>query len=472
VRPQWKITGGIVIKVFSHWIRWKTISRIVLGVLFSIACVLLAACWPAHERQVGFATIAYLVILLLLLLIVNVWLGFYQKIRRQSMTHNPSRAVVTLYLSAPLPLVYGAYALPSVSVTNPEIFVFSVLAALLGTFAHLVYRILNRTETLMAPRVLIFGAGLEAQFVGQVLQKSNPDIQIVGFYPSPTDAEICIPAGQVLPRTQALSETAHALKVHQIIVAVHERRGGILPLRELLDCKLSGVTVLDLSSYFERTLGQIRLHSLRVGWLIFSEGFRQGYGRRLTKRIFDVVSASILLLLALPVMGLAMLMILLEDGFPLFYRQERVGLNGRLFKVVKFRSMRTDAESDGKPRWATTNDDRTTRVGRFIRKLRIDELPQLYSVLIGDMSLVGPRPERPYFVDQLTHSIPFYAVRHSVQPGVTGWAQVKYHYGASVEDSIQKLQYDLYYVKNHTLFLDIVIMFATVGVVLTGKGAQ
>jgi sugar transferase (PEP-CTERM system associated) len=230
--------------------------------------------------------------------------------------------------------------------------------------------------------------------------------------------------------------------------------------------------VLDLASYFERALGQIRLDSLKVGWLIFGEGFRQGWARTFVKRVFDITAASTLLLLASPVMLLTALLIIMEDGFPIFYRQERVGLNGRLFNVVKFRSMRRDAESDGKPRWATANDDRTTRVGRVIRKLRIDELPQLYSVLTGDMSLVGPRPERPFFVDQLTRDIPFYAVRHSVKPGVTGWAQVSYHYGASVDDSIQKLQYDLYYVKNHTLFLDIVILFETVGVVLTGKGAQ
>ena len=157
---------------------------------------------------------------------------------------------------------------------------------------------------------------------------------------------------------------------------------------------------------------------------------------------------------------------------PFLYLQERVGLNGRLFNVVKFRSMRTDAEQDGQPRWATAQDDRVTRVGRIIRKLRIDELPQLFSVLNGDMSLVGPRPERPYFVDKLTQEIPYFAVRQSVKPGVTGWAQVRYHYGASVEDSAEKLQYDLYYVKNHTLFLDLVILFETVGVVLTAKGAQ
>ena len=166
------------------------------------------------------------------------------------------------------------------------------------------------------------------------------------------------------------------------------------------------------------------------------------------------------------------LAILLEDGFPILYRQERVGQNGRLFNVVKFRSMRTDAEKDGQPRWATAADDRCTRVGRFIRKVRIDELPQLFSVLAGAMSMVGPRPERPFFVDRLTQDIPYYAIRHSAKPGVTGWAQVRYQYGASVEDAAEKLQYDLYYVKNHSLFLDIVVMFETIGVVVMRKGAQ
>lgn len=245
-----------------------------------------------------------------------------------------------------------------------------------------------------------------------------------------------------------------------------------MPLRELLDCKLQGIKVVDLASHFEQTLGQIRLDSLYAGWLIFGDGFRQGSIRSGVKRLFDIVCASILILISLPIMAIAAVFIVLEDGFPLIYRQERVGLNGRLFNVIKFRSMRRDAEKDGKPVWARAKDNRVTRVGQIIRKLRIDELPQLFSVLKGDMSLVGPRPERPFFVDQLTKEIPFYAVRHSVKPGVTGWAQVRYHYGATVEDSAEKLQYDLYYVKNHSLFLDLVILFETVGVVLTGKGAH
>jgi sugar transferase (PEP-CTERM system associated) len=235
---------------------------------------------------------------------------------------------------------------------------------------------------------------------------------------------------------------------------------------------LRGVRVVDVATHFEKTLGQIRLDSISAGWLIFGDGFGHGWARAAVKRVFDIVCASILIVVTLPIMVITGILILIESGGPMLYLQERVGLNGRLFNVVKFRSMRIDAEKDGTPRWASASDDRVTRVGRVIRKLRIDELPQLFGVLGGAMSLVGPRPERPFFVDKLTKEIPFFAVRQSVKPGVTGWAQVRYQYGASVEDAAEKLQYDLYYVKNHNLFLDIVILFETVGVVLMRKGAQ
>lgn len=460
-----------MIKVFSHWLHWRTIFQVVLDLLFPVVCMSLAALWIGQGGQVELQTVVmYAVIFALTMIVLNAWLGFYQRSSSRTLAQTRARAVLSLYLA--VPLAYAVFSVLSIAEVSREMLLLSGLAALFGTLVHRVYVAHSRSGSMLMHRVLIFGAGAEAESVGNVLRKSDPDIQIVGFYPSPTDAEVCLPAQVVLSREMSLSDTAHALKVNEIIIAVRERRGGILPLRELLDCKLSGVKVLDLASYFERALGQIRLDSLRVGWLIFGEGFRQGWLRTAVKRLFDIVAASILLVLALPVMAVTALLIVLEDGFPVFYRQERVGLNGRLFKVIKFRSMRNDAESDGKPRWATANDDRVTRVGRIIRKLRIDELPQLYSVLAGDMSLVGPRPERPYFVDQLTRDIPFFAVRHSVKPGVTGWAQVSYHYGASVDDSVQKLQYDLYYVKNHTLFLDLVILFETVGVVLTGKGAQ
>jgi sugar transferase (PEP-CTERM system associated) len=261
-------------------------------------------------------------------------------------------------------------------------------------------------------------------------------------------------------------------QVDEIVVAVSERRGGSMPLRELLDCKLQGVLVIDLATHFEKTLGQIRLDAVNAGWLIFSDGFAQGWIRTLVKRVFDIAFAIVLIVLALPVMLVTGVLIRLESRGPIFYIQERVGLHGKSFNVIKFRSMRIDAEKDGKPVWAAASDDRTTRVGRVIRKSRIDELPQLFNVLGGSMSLVGPRPERPYFVDKLTNEIPYFAVRQSIKPGVTGWAQVRYHYGASVEDAAEKLQYDLYYVKNHSLLLDLVVLFETVGVVLMGWGAH
>ncbi len=245
-----------------------------------------------------------------------------------------------------------------------------------------------------------------------------------------------------------------------------------MPLRELLDCKAQGVKVQDLNSHFEQRLGQIRIDFLNAGWLIFGDGFNQGLQRTMVKRVFDIVCASLLLALSAPIMLLAALVIKLDSRGPVLYRQERVGLDNLPFQVVKFRSMQQDAEKDGKPRWATSGDSRVTRIGRLLRVTRIDELPQLFSVLRGDMSLVGPRPERPFFVDQLTQEIPFYALRHSVKPGVTGWAQVRYQYGSTIEDSMEKLQYDLYYVKNHNLWLDLRILVDTVTVVLTGKGAR
>jgi sugar transferase (PEP-CTERM system associated) len=281
-----------------------------------------------------------------------------------------------------------------------------------------------------------------------------------------------VPAKELLPSGRALMQTVREQNVDEVIVALTERRSGSTPLRELLDCKLMGITVHDINSHFEKRLGQIRIDYLYAGWLIFGDGFNQGLMRTAIKRVFDIFSAALLLVVSAPAMLLAAVAIRLDSPGPALYRQERVGKNGKNFVIIKFRSMRTDSEKDGTPRWAAADDDRVTRIGRIIRRTRIDELPQLFSVLKGDMSLVGPRPERPFFVEQLTQEIPFYSVRHSVKPGVTGWAQVRYQYGATVEDSQEKLQYDLYYVKNHALFLDLQIMLETVRVVLTGKGAR
>ena len=326
---------------------------------------------------------------------------------------------------------------------------------------------------LLESQAIVLGIGGRArEFVDRAKDSSrHRRLKIVGFVPLP-DEELQVPASSVLPRVDSLMSLVNRLKVREIIIAIQERRGGCFPIQDLLECKLNGVKVTDSAAFFEREQGKIRVNSLYPSWLIFGGGFDQSPLRTAIKRVFDVVASSILLIVTFPVMIVAALCILLEDGGPIFYRQERVGKGGKTFMVVKFRSMRNDAEKGGKPQWALTNDPRVTRVGRIIRKLRIDELPQIFNVLNGDMSFVGPRPERPYFVDQLIAEVPYYNVRHSVKPGITGWAQVRYQYGASVEDAIEKLQYDLYYVKNHSLFLDVIILIETIEVVLLGKGGR
>jgi sugar transferase (PEP-CTERM system associated) len=260
--------------------------------------------------------------------------------------------------------------------------------------------------------------------------------------------------------------------IDQIVVAVRDRRGGGFPVRQLLECKMKGVKVIELPTFFEREYRQVMLESLNPSWMVLGDGFRQSAVGNIVKRLFDLTVSGALLVLTLPVMLVAALWIYLASGGPVLYRQERIGQGGRVFTLYKLRSMKSDAEGDGTPQWARADDDRTTLIGRFIRKFRIDELPQIFNVFQGDMSFVGPRPERPFFVDQLVKQIPFYALRHSAKPGITGWAQVRYHYGASVDDAIEKLQHDLYYVKNHSLFLDIMILIGTVEVVLWGKGAR
>lgn len=460
-----------MVKIFNHWFSWRTLVQMTFDLSFIIVGMVIAFMWVSSGLPVNHEhLILYALILGATMLLINGWLGFYQRMHNRTVTETRARAVLSLYLA--IPLAYGIFALLPLSDVNREFVQLSAMSAVFGMLVNRVSASHRSTSSLISRRILVFGTGRQAVAVRQALTRSDPSAEIVGYFPSPNEETHEVPRHQILSRDKSLTDTAIALKGDEIVVALTERRGGSMPLRELLDCKLHGIRVLDLASHFEQTLGQIRLDSLYAGWLIFGDGFRQGAVRTLVKRLFDIVFASALILLSLPVMLVTALLIVSENGFPILYRQERVGLNGRLFNVIKFRSMRRDAEKDGKPIWATAQDDRVTKVGKIIRKLRIDELPQLFSVLKGDMSLVGPRPERPFFVDQLTKEIPFYAVRHSVKPGVTGWAQVRYHYGATVEDSAEKLQYDLYYVKNHSLFLDLVVLFETVGVVLTGKGAH
>ena len=399
-------------------------------------------------------------------------LGLYQREQPRNLSELVGRVLFAFLLG--LPVAYMVFRLlPQGSMAMPAL----DISLCLGFGGILLLRAASFVQAdgagMFTRRILVVGTGSEAASVwASVSTSASATHTIVGFVSVGADTSVEVPSAMVMPEGSCVMQLARDHRANEIVVAVRERRGGVLPLRELLDCKLAGVTVNDLSSFFERMRGQVRLDSLRASWLIYGDGFRQGIGRTVVKRLFDVLAASVLLVVTAPVMLLAAIAIALESGFPVIYRQERVGQGGRTFKVLKFRSMRLDAEADGKPRWASNSDDRITRVGHFIRKTRIDELPQIFNVLHGDMSFVGPRPERPYFVDQLTDQIPFYAARHSVKPGITGWAQVRYAYGASVDDAVQKLQYDLYYVKNHTLFLDVLVLLQTVRVVLTGDGAR
>jgi sugar transferase (PEP-CTERM system associated) len=320
-------------------------------------------------------------------------------------------------------------------------------------------------------RVLVVGTGRAAQLVArQIGGQHDFAYRLVGFVDDGEGVEL-VRHHDVLGKAADLGAIIAEHHVDRIIVGLSDRRGR-LPIQELLQAKLSGVRVEDATTTYERLTGKILLDDLKPSWLIFSDGFRASRVTRVLKRMLDLSLSMIGFVLAAPLMALTALAIRLDSPGPVLYSQERVGENGRIFTVYKFRSMRTDAERAGQAIWARDNDDRVTRVGRVIRATRLDELPQLWNVMRGDMSFVGPRPERPFFVEQLAREIPFYVQRHSVKPGVTGWAQVKYQYGSSIEDAMEKLRYDLYYIKHMSIVFDLTIVLDTVKVVLFGKGAK
>ncbi|MDN3920432.1 TIGR03013 family PEP-CTERM/XrtA system glycosyltransferase [Pelomonas sp. PFR6] len=460
-----------MIRIFNHYLHRQTLLQVFfdLGlILFAVVAVVLSQ-GESAQTVIPFAA-SHGLSLAGCMFVINSATGFYQHVHNRSVTESCARALLGLMFG--LPLAYAIFSFLPANTVHRETITMVAMAAVAAVMVHRVYAAHSGTQSRLRTRILIFGSGAVAKTVGGTLRAADPHAQIVGYFAGPNEENSEVPHGELIQPKGTLTETARALDVDEIVVALSERRGGSMPLRQLLDCKLYGIRVVDIATYFEKTLAQIKISHVNAGWLIFGDGFNQGIVRTAVKRVFDLVSSLAILVVTLPVMLVTAILIKLESPGAVLYRQERVGLNGATFKVIKFRSMRSDAEKDGKPRWATVNDDRVTKVGRFIRKVRIDELPQLLNVLRGEMSLVGPRPERQFFVDDLVNKIPYYAVRHSVKPGVTGWAQVRYEYGSTVEDSIEKLQYDLYYVKNHTLFLDLLIMLETVAVVLTGKGAR
>jgi sugar transferase (PEP-CTERM system associated) len=320
-------------------------------------------------------------------------------------------------------------------------------------------------------RLLILGAGKRAASVGTLRRRSDRlGIDIVGYVPLPDETAV-VPKEQLVEVSSSLQEYVEREGIDEIVVAVDERRGH-LPSDELLNCRLAGIAVIDVLDFFEQTTGKLKLDVMYPSWLLFSVGFRRYFLRQIGKRAFDVIVSLVLLIVCSPLMLFAVAAILGESGRPVLYHQRRVGEKGKFFHIFKFRTMYQDAEADGKARWAASGDPRITRVGRWLRRTRIDELPQIFNILQGKMSFVGPRPERPEFVEVLAKKIPYYGERHRVKPGLTGWAQICYPYGSTEKDAFEKLQYDLYYVKNYSLFLDLIILLQTVEVVVLGKGVR
>jgi sugar transferase (PEP-CTERM system associated) len=353
------------------------------------------------------------------------------------------------------------------------IFVSALFVFLVGILAWrlLFNRLIGSLK--LEERILFVGTGETARkVVRQILDQHDFAYRVIGFIDDDAArvGERIVNPG-IIGTPADIPRLIAEHQIDRIVVGLSDRRGK-LPVAQLLEAKMAGIRVEDATTTYERVTGKILIDDLRPSWLIFSEGFRVSRLTRWIKRAIDLTLSVMMAIGSFPFMILTAIAVRLESGSPILYRQERVGENGRTFTLYKFRSMRADAEKGGTPIWAKDGDDRVTLVGRFIRKTRLDELPQLWNVLRGDMSFVGPRPERPYFVEELARAIPFYQQRHSVKPGITGWAQVKYRYGSSLEDAMEKLRYDLYYIKHMSVFFDLTIVFDTVKVVLFRKGAN
>ena len=463
-----------MIRIFSHYVSGKAlflffVETVVL--VFSIYLTVSSGLLRSDHALAATPTLLQAVVFAFCILTCMTAMGLYEGESGEAGLQTVLRIFVAfgLGLGAISAVFYLAPSLDFGRTVLGSTLVLALSASVLTRMAFFRWVTPHSFQT----RVLVLGTGSRAASVGEVTRQKRVrgTITIVGYLPLQA-TQHHVDHEQILPAGESVLAAVKKYRVNEIVIAVRDRRGGGLPVQQLLECKLLGVKITDLSTFFERERCQLHLESLNVSWMVFGEGFRQGLVRETVKRLFDGAASAALLLATLPVMLVTAICILVESGAPILYRQERVGQGGRVFTILKFRSMRNDAEIDGKPRWANANDDRTTRVGRIIRKLRIDELPQIFNVLKGDMSFVGPRPERPFFVEQLASKIPYYSARHSIKPGITGWAQVSYPYGASLDDAVEKLQYDLYYVKNHTLFLDIMILIDTVRVVLWGKGAR
>ena len=468
------------VRVLNHYLHTKFLflGAIEFGLLMCavLAGVELRNIWSSNPGALflEFPEIQ-LIVFAVVMSCCSLAMGVYTSIFREGLTGMLLRTVVAYFFlgTASLTIIY--YLFPSIYLGR-GVLAFAIFFALVFVLIIrvLFYKAVDLAQ--LSRHVVILGAGSTAK---QVLDKVRPEDTELSF-----QVFGCIECGQGETQVDPSliinepADWASFVKQHnisEIVVAPDERRrseGGDIPSDALLDCKLRGVRITEPMAFIERELLKIEVGMLRPSWALFSDGFVYSQMRDILKRAFDLSIASLIFLLAWPFMLLTAIAVKLESSGPILYKQVRIGLNGKEFSINKFRSMAQDAEKDGKAVWATKNDARVTKVGAFIRNTRLDELPQLYNVFKGDMSFVGPRPERPQFVEELKEAIPYYDARHRVKPGLMGWAQLKYPYGASVDDARNKLKYDLYYVKNHSFFMDVLIVIQTVEVVLLGKGVH
>jgi sugar transferase (PEP-CTERM system associated) len=416
-----------------------------------------------------------LIVFALVLSCCTLSMGVYLAMVREGFRSMVLRTVVSFFFLGSLSLYLLELLLPQDFFPKGFIFWAVILSSLMVILARIVFMTAVDTAKLKR-RVVIYGAGSRAK---KLLEDLSPEVDVLGVEVvgciANANEQTQVSDETILPYPNdwlAFIKSAH---ISEIVVSPDERRrtqGDLaFPLNDFLDCKLAGVPSCDGLSFCERELGKIDITLLQPSWMLYSDGFKYSKRRLMAKRVFDLILASAFFIVLWPFMLLTAIAVKLESPGAVLYHQVRVGLNGRHFRIYKFRSMRQDAEKNGAV-WAQKNDARVTKVGAFIRNTRLDELPQLYNVLAGSMSFVGPRPERPEFVTELSQQIPFYDTRHKVKPGLMGWAQLKYPYGASVEDAKNKLQYDLYYTKNHSFLMDMLIMIQTVEIILLGKGVH
>ncbi len=462
-----------MVRLFGHYIsrHFLLLGAVELTLFFLALFAGYLVQYPFEYFQRAVAEqhlLAVAVICSVVMLISMVSMGAYQRGLQDRADLVLRTGLAFLFASMVSTLAF--FAFPELS-PGRGVFAFALLFSFIGVI--LVREIYIRVAGAEAfkHRLLVLGTGKNAKLIYD-LEDDGLGFTIAKFLHL-HDKDDVIPKSRQIELDDALLALAFREGIDEIVVAVDDRRKR-LPVDDIIDCKMSGIRVYDLLGFLEKETACVNIALLYPSWILFSGGFNMGVFAKYGKRMLDIVVSIFMLACLSPVILMVAIASLIDSRFkdPIFFKQVRVGQNGKPFNVYKFRSMRTDAEADGIARWATKNDSRVTTLGRVMRKTRLDELPQLANVLIGDMSMVGPRPERPEFVEQLSKEIPYYHERHRMKPGVTGWAQLRYPYGATTDDARRKLEYDLYYVKNASLFLDLNVLIQTVEVVLFGKGAQ